>query len=254
MFSLNPDQLKISRQRFEESIFFRREYQQLHNPLSWTDYLFDLVQTGQFDQVLDQLNQPWDWTPGQLAEDELRSHKNLAICLITELTSKSLSHHLLTSDIGFSLTDSSIQLLEKAQSQLAVSDCLIAFIYLLMEEIQDQPRQSQHHLVILTKKYIHKHFNSKIRIADLAKDIQTSASYLSTIFKQEEKMTIQAYIQQERIQRAKQMLVHSDLSLTSISQLTGFTSQSHFGKVMKALEGMTPRQYRLKYNKHYSHI
>lgn len=254
MFQLNPDNLLASRLLRENLIFERREYEQLHNPLAWTDYLFELAKSGNFPAMLEHLNRDYRWTPGNLSNQPLQQEKNLFICLVTLLNYKVLLQHLADDEPTFYLADTAIQMIDQAKNTEEAKASLCSYLYLLTELLQKQEQSTSHHLVALTKNYIHKHLNNRINLTQLASQLNTSLSYLSRVFKQEEKITIQTYIQQERIQRAKQLLAHSDLSLLHISQQVGFTSQSHFGKVMKDLEGMTPRQYRLLFNPHYSHV
>lgn len=244
MFQLNPNHLKKSRQRLENTIFQFREHEKLHNPIGWTNYLFELIQHHDLHAILDYLNQNVSWQFGELSTDPLRNTKNLAICLVVELSSKSITAQLLESEPAFFLSDTAIQLIEEGTSMQDVKDATISYLFLLKDMLKKQSPKTQHYLVQMTKAYIQQHFNTKFKIGHIAKELHTSASYLAMIFKQYEHMTIQTYIQKERVHRAKQLLAHTDETISNISQMVGFSSQSHLGKVLKDWEGMTPREYR----------
>jgi two-component system response regulator YesN len=49
-----------------------------------------------------------------------------------------------------------------------------------------------------------------------------------------------------RIDKAKHLLETTALSLSEISEMTGFTSQSYFSTAFKTSVGMTPSQYKKK--------
>ena len=46
------------------------------------------------------------------------------------------------------------------------------------------------------------------------------------------------------MERASNLLVYSDLTLSAIAEYVHFPTQSYFGKIFKQLKGMTPNNYR----------
>lgn len=53
-----------------------------------------------------------------------------------------------------------------------------------------------------------------------------------------------AYIRQERIKQAQELIRDTQDSIEDIAHILGFASASHFAKVFKAQCGLTPSQYR----------
>jgi AraC-like DNA-binding protein len=53
------------------------------------------------------------------------------------------------------------------------------------------------------------------------------------------------YLRQMRLERAKDMLIHTSLPIAAISHRLGFSDSAHFVVAFKRAEGMTPRAYRL---------
>ena len=47
-----------------------------------------------------------------------------------------------------------------------------------------------------------------------------------------------------RIDKAEELLLHTALSVSEISELTGFSNSSYFNKQFKKVTGYTPQQYR----------
>jgi AraC-like DNA-binding protein len=95
--------------------------------------------------------------------------------------------------------------------------------------------------------YIHAHIKDRITILDLAAHTGKSDSYISRLFKKELNMAFSDYIRSAKIEKAKNMLRYSQVSLVEISSYLSFSSQSHFIKVFKEETGMTPKKYRSKY-------
>jgi AraC-like DNA-binding protein len=52
------------------------------------------------------------------------------------------------------------------------------------------------------------------------------------------------FIQQRRLARARELLVHTDAPLSAIALETGFASHAHFATTFRAAMGMTPTRYR----------
>ena len=52
------------------------------------------------------------------------------------------------------------------------------------------------------------------------------------------------YINKFRIDKAVDLLLNTDLSITEISEQTGFSYQRYFSSVFKQVKGVTPSQFR----------
>ncbi|MCG8499178.1 MAG: AraC family transcriptional regulator, partial [Firmicutes bacterium] len=96
----------------------------------------------------------------------------------------------------------------------------------------------------LVRSHIEEHFNENIRLEELLQLACMSKSKLLNLFKDRQGMTITSYIQQQRISKAKKLLVATDLPLGLISEQVGYNCHSSFTEVFKTREGVTPSQFR----------
>jgi AraC-like DNA-binding protein len=71
-----------------------------------------------------------------------------------------------------------------------------------------------------------------------------SPSQISRKFKKETGISIVEYVQRERVEEAKRMLVFSSRALPEIANCLNFASQSYFTAVFRKIVGMTPAEYR----------
>ena len=111
-----------------------------------------------------------------------------------------------------------------------------------VSEKLNKPRGSGY--VERCRDYIQKHYREKIYLEDIAEALGISPTYLSRLFKKETGICLQDAINEERVFRAANLLLYSELSLTEIAQYVGFPNQSYMGKVFKKLRNMTPMSYR----------
>lgn len=92
--------------------------------------------------------------------------------------------------------------------------------------------------------YIHEYLDRDIKLADLAALLGMSQYHFSHRFKQAIGISPYQYLLQQRIERAKQLLKQTKLSITEIALECGFNSHSHLSKQFRQLAGMTPTAYR----------
>ena len=92
--------------------------------------------------------------------------------------------------------------------------------------------------------YIQTHLDRDLSLAELAQVINISPTYFASLFKQAMEITPHQYVIQQRVERAKTMLLKTDLAIADIALQVGFSSQSHLTQQLKRLTGMTPKQVR----------
>jgi len=90
--------------------------------------------------------------------------------------------------------------------------------------------------------YIHQHLHQDLQLVELSAIAQLSPYYFLRLFKQRLGITPHQYILQHRIEQAKHLLQHSELSIAEIAVRTGFSDQSHLTKCFKRRVGITPKQ------------
>jgi LacI family transcriptional regulator len=83
-----------------------------------------------------------------------------------------------------------------------------------------------------------------IGVEDVVEHLLVSRSVLQQLFRQILDKTIHSAITDVRIQRAKQLLVETDLPLTAIAQRTGFAYDTYLSIVFRRETGRTPSSYR----------
>ena len=84
----------------------------------------------------------------------------------------------------------------------------------------------------------------QIEVAKIARLVNLSPSRLAHLFKSEMELSIQQYVTQLRLAKAKRQLETSFLSVKEIAASVGFSSVARFVVCFKGLVGSTPAQYR----------
>lgn len=94
--------------------------------------------------------------------------------------------------------------------------------------------------------YLLNHCETNENLEELAARFYISKSYISRIFKEVTGFTINEYQNVSRVQQAKHLLLHSEYSVTEISERLGFESITYFERVFKKYVDVTPLKYRKK--------
>jgi AraC-like DNA-binding protein len=81
----------------------------------------------------------------------------------------------------------------------------------------------------------------------VAEKIGISYDYLRHVFREKYQMSLKQYLGRMRIERARNMLIHSSLPLKEIARLSGFENERYFSTCFRLQCGMPPGQYRQKH-------
>jgi AraC family transcriptional regulator len=92
------------------------------------------------------------------------------------------------------------------------------------------------------REYINAHLHQDLKLVELAAIAQMSPHHFLRLFKRSMGVTPHQYILQCRIEQAKYLLQHSQLSIAKIAATLGFCDQSHLTRCFKRIAGVTPKQ------------
>ncbi len=94
--------------------------------------------------------------------------------------------------------------------------------------------------------YIHQNYTRSFSLIELSETIGVSKSYLSRIFKLDSGITLWDYLNRFRVQKAKELLLLSDASITEIAGNVGYDDVGYFSRVFHDVCGCSPRAFRQK--------
>lgn len=101
-------------------------------------------------------------------------------------------------------------------------------------------------LVMQAMHYIRHRACQGIKVEQVLDYLKTSRSNLEQRFKNEMNKTIHQVIHEEKVSRAKNLLLQTDISIQEISEICGYPSIQYFYSVFKKDCGMTPKDFRSK--------
>ncbi|MDF2938696.1 MAG: AraC family transcriptional regulator [Paenibacillaceae bacterium] len=108
---------------------------------------------------------------------------------------------------------------------------------------EEEPSPVQRKMTDVVR-HINLHYGSSLQLEEIARQFYISKSHLSRIFKKVTGFGFAEYVNITRVKEAERLLRDTDASVTQVAEQCGFESLTHFGKVFKALSGLSPRDYR----------
>jgi transcriptional regulator GlxA family with amidase domain len=99
------------------------------------------------------------------------------------------------------------------------------------------------------QEFIEKNIGEKITVEELADNVVVGRRSFERRFKQATKNTVHEYIQRIKIESAKRSFENSRKNINEVMFDVGYTDSKAFRVIFKKITGLTPVEYRNKYNK-----
>ena len=113
-------------------------------------------------------------------------------------------------------------------------------------DLREMAAMNQYGAVICrAKSYIQKHYNDEqISLNMVAASVNISPNHFSRIFSQEGGSTFVEYLTEIRMEKAKELLTHSNIKVSDVGYEVGYRDSHYFYYLFKKLQGCTPKDYR----------
>lgn len=99
-------------------------------------------------------------------------------------------------------------------------------------------------LIETALRYIERHITSELTLSEVAASIHLNPQYFSRLFKSRTGVTFTEYVSVQKINRAKDMLLHSNLPVYRVAIDLGFSDAAYFSRVFFKYEQQTPLQFK----------
>ncbi|MCM1365282.1 MAG: AraC family transcriptional regulator [Faecalibacterium sp.] len=226
------------------ALFDEREHGITHTTYETEKMFYSLIKNGDVENLQKALELLLKnkIVVGRMSDDDLRQMKYTAVCCITLATRYAIQGGL-DETIAFNKSDEGIMAIDKMTSGESIFNYLYKMSIELTTLIAKSKRNGKYQYAV--KKCLHiinTNLHSKLSVKQLARECELSPDYLSRIFKEDTGVTISQYIKKERLNVAKDMLIHNR-SCSEVAYYLGFCSESYFIKCFKEEFGVTPKRF-----------
>ena len=135
---------------------------------------------------------------------------------------------------------------EKTMTEANLSLELYKILMELLSADSLSEKQTVRHDVLMQeiRDYVSEHLSERLNVKDLADRVYMSTTHFSRVFKQQTGLSPYEYVLISRMNRAKEMLHQTDMSVSLIAYAVGFNSESNFIHAFSQNTGMTPNKFR----------
>lgn len=221
-----------------------------HNPYRIEQAIKEAVRLGDEQLLQHAFAIPVTGREGRLALDELRSLKNHAN-LVNVICSRAAIEGGVSYEDAFRLSDQLFLMVESLNSNDKVFEVRYAiahaFTMLVQHHLKEHNKTEVNIKVKQAMLYIRQHIYDKITVASVAQAVNCHRNYLQRLFKRDTTFSVVSYIRSEKLKVVKELLAHSDESVSNIAALLNFSSPSHLCTVFKEQVHLTPEQYRRRH-------
>jgi AraC-like DNA-binding protein len=145
----------------------------------------------------------------------------------------------LLSEVGTALRPT-----EQILFNLRATGALLTLIDLACRRWKRQRSSPAERYVTQAEQYLREHFSTVNSLQDVADAVGISLDYLRHQFQKRRGQSLVRYVSDLRIERAKTLLVHSQLPLKQVATLCGFRDEYYFSRVFRRNVRSTPGTYR----------
>ncbi|WP_285889429.1 helix-turn-helix domain-containing protein [Paenibacillus glycanilyticus] len=107
--------------------------------------------------------------------------------------------------------------------------------------------KKKHHnppIIDLVKQYVQEHLHQNITLKKISGMLHFNCAYLGQKFKEQENMSFNEYLLQQRMEKAKLLLEKTDMRIYEIANEVGYTEIDWFYKKFKEYTGASANEYR----------
>lgn len=134
-----------------------------------------------------------------------------------------------------------------------LKDYYLQFFLNIAEMLKSESIYAQGDMIENVQVYIRHNYQKYLTQEFVASLFYLNRSYLSTLFRKKTGMKFVDYLNEVRIEKAKELLSSSDRKMYQISKAVGYDNPKYFFRIFKKKTGCSPEQYRNEHAKEVSY-
>lgn len=242
-YPVDADMIEITSVPEEPREVFSEVY---HNTQELETLVLSAVRHGKREELLTLLMQVnyLNASTGITSKESLRSLKNIFVTSVALISRTAISAGM-DYDYALTLSDAYIRDMENETSERNIPPLIGIMMLDFCTQIADLNKpQECSPLTVAILDDVQRHLHDTLTVDAIAHRLERSCSYISHTFEKDMHTPLKRYILQQKIKEARYLLTTTKHTISEISVLLGFSSQSHFQTAFKRITGQTPSEYR----------
>ncbi|WP_026701864.1 response regulator transcription factor [Salibacterium aidingense] len=103
--------------------------------------------------------------------------------------------------------------------------------------------KKSHKLIEAVKEHIDQYYDQELTLSDIAGSLYVNRNYLSQLFNKGTGKTFGTYLNEHRIEKAKDILKENQYMIYEVSEMVGYQNPTYFSQVFKSITGVSPSSF-----------
>ena len=136
--------------------------------------------------------------------------------------------------------------LENAINKNTIDEIQLELINMIkfMQTKLENTQESISPVIIKLLDHIEKNYQKDLNLKEISDSLNINSIYLGQLFQKEIGILFSDYINNFRINKAKDLLVNTSLKASEIGELVGYSNKNYFYRKFKSIVGITPSEWR----------
>ena len=210
-------------------------------PIDSENVIFESVKNGDYNKAMGAANQFFDWMV-----DRYNSYADDIKLKVLEfvLRAESLVYEKGGNTYHFRAREDYLRVINGAQSYEALRKWFLDKISEACHNVMSRRENRSNGVIDRAREYIQNNYKNDISLDDVSREIDISPYYFSKIFKEAMGENFIEYLTNLRIEKAKELLDKTDMSMKEICVEVGYSNPNYFSRIFKKNVGVTPTEYK----------
>ncbi|SEQ24436.1 two-component system, response regulator YesN [Lachnospiraceae bacterium NE2001] len=210
-------------------------------PVDKENVLFDAIKRGEMDTALVAGNQFFDWMTSKYDgySDDIKL-KTLEFVLRAE----TIAYEKGTGVYKFRSRQDYLSIINRTESYDKLRKWFTDKISEVCQNVKSRRENRSSGVIDKARDYINANYQKDISLDEVSREINISPYYFSKVFKEATGQNFIDYLTGLRIEKAKELLDNTDMSMKEICVEVGYSNPNYFSRIFKKIVGVSPTEYR----------
>lgn len=177
--------------------------------------------------------------------NELSVQEELSRRLISAVTSHMLSYPFVNDNHLSNVYDDISSTIQNGTTSEELQESLLSALSTLCQDFSEALKKQRNPYITAAQEYIeHNYSNPDLSLEEIAENLKIAPNYLSTIFSKNLGIKLFEYVNEYRLEKSIEQLLHTDKTINDISMECGFGSSRNYIRIFKKYKDITPGAYR----------
>lgn len=228
---------------YKDTIINTRKNYTIRSPIELENEWLYAISSADQKKAVEILNQINSLDTAVFSRDSVQSKKYSLAADCTLFTRVLIQKGISYTD-AFAISDATIKTIDGLTTLEQLQNFEYEMVILFCETIQNYKNKIYSTPVRSIIEYIEANLSSRLTLTLLAERVFMHPAYVSTLFKKETGISVNAYILKRRIEESKILLLNTRETITDISNYYQFCNEAYYIRVFRQFAGTTPGRFR----------